>query len=661
MKRYLVFICCLLLWQVHAQEQKKYTFLLYLGHYSEAPKFKKMGEYLEYAGANTKEKQFFSRYAILGFNQAFPDSRWEKTLSVFIVRTYDKPFMQDILDAFPDKYYRVEDITDEKIENNLYPNDYGTTSPVTNLGSVASRKDLDYIDAPGAWNITTGSSDIIVGISDTNIDITDPDLSKTVRLPYMVSQYPNPSSYNRSNDGTWHGTAVAEIAAGTGNNGWGSTGVCPDCGIVANRSEYGTLSNQNAANFNLLLQLAKAGAKVINMSWRYMTNNPNSAYFANEWVINEIVDCYGVIMVGGSGNENCFKSAGMYYNTPAYFDKVISVSSVAHSYTFPNPVAFYGTTPTMELYQYIEDAVSIDVNGTDINNPVAVSHNGWAYSWQHTLNDKVDILAPGYNVYIHPWYTHNESEIYGNGTSEATPMVSGTIGLMLSVDNCLRYLEVEDILQLTSKDVEHLAMNEAFYGYVGSGKLETGKSVQFVNEMIKVNGNATISDHIFYRFDFKLARINNKLTVDNVTFKERCTADFTARKIIDVVSGDFNPDENGFVDLKIDADLDMCIPFSVATECDSSDEGRRGLFEEEKIHVPPRLYPNPNNGTFEITLGGAVTGDVNVEVVDIYGKTIYRSATEELTFAVDIPNLSTGVYFVRLTGGVNESIKFIKE
>ncbi|MES2486371.1 MAG: T9SS type A sorting domain-containing protein, partial [Bacteroidota bacterium] len=78
--------------------------------------------------------------------------------------------------------------------------------------------------------------------------------------------------------------------------------------------------------------------------------------------------------------------------------------------------------------------------------------------------------------------------------------------------------------------------------------------------------------------------------------------------------------------------------------------GRYGSFNEQNgeqgtvaLVDATKLYPNPNNGSFEITLGKEITGDLLVVVYDIYGKTVYSGNAKTNRFAVDVPNLSTGM------------------
>ncbi len=686
MRKILIIFCSMLFSLAYSQANQDtiYTFYIKLNHYSNAPEFEKNNDLLIYSGSDIKESDFFANYQILMFKQSFPSSKRENNLNYFSVATYNHDLMEDLLAEFS-KYILAENTTNYKLELlNTYPNDYGTTSPVTNLGYVASRKDLDYINAPKAWDITTGDKNVKIGISDGNVDIYDIDLiDKTERLPMLASIFPDPTYYNFDSDLSWHGTSVAVLAAGQGDNSGGTVGVCSDCSVVANILGFGyTIDGQQ---YNHLLDLAQKGVKVINMSWRTFATNIED-YWDNQRaieqdIIDELVEDYNVVLVAAAGNKTSFATptsnhsgagggyyTGVQYEYPASYDKVISVSSISHKYdSLTDPGAYCCTSAWFPNYTDIADSVSPVVDGTDVNNPVGVTHNGYYQSWtntdglvwMHTLNKKVDILAPGYNILISPFYSHNNSFVYGSGTSSAAPQVSGTVGLMVSVDKCLNYKEVEDILQLTTKDVEHMPINQNFYGMVGAGKLETGDAVEFVYEMNKSDGNAIINNHIFYRFDFDLERINNKLTIDKVTFKDKCTSYFIARNVIDVLDSDFNPNAEGYVDLNVNENLDMsCSSFSRPAP---QANNKTKTAKTEVAETQTKLYPNPNNGAFTITFGKQHK-NVNIEVFDIYGKSVYKATTAEPSASLNIQGISGGMYIVKLSSdNYAETLKFVKK
>ena len=142
------------------------------------------------------------------------------------------------------KVERVE--SDLLLHANLGPNDpqYPNMWGLNNTGQTGGTVDAD-IDAPEAWDIGTGSSDPVVAIVDTGIDINHPDLAANI--------WTNPGGIpndGKDNDGNgfiddingwnfydkaaWvffsadednHATHVAGTIAADGNNGVGVTGV----------------------------------------------------------------------------------------------------------------------------------------------------------------------------------------------------------------------------------------------------------------------------------------------------------------------------------------------------------------------------------------------------------------------------------------------------
>lgn len=661
-----------------SQAQKVYKYYLHLSNYNAAHRFVSIGGMLSYSGTSDREKSFFDKYQILEYRQAFEDAIDIAALNVFYLETYDSILANDLKKEFPGIYLITEDVTNWKIESlGYYPNDYGTSSPNPNLGFAFNRKEYDYINVPKAWGITTGSSDIKIGILDTPIYYTDPDfLGKVTPIQgYNLVLVPNS-----------HGTDVAATAAARGNNGYGSVGVCMDCSIIAGPMAYNT-ADQNAN----LYKMANAGARVINMSYRtsfYLNLDGSSPYYFNpdshpilaeQIVVNDIVNNFGVTLVAASGNQPSFGTPisniygapyGVIELYPASYDNVISVSSIHHQYSINLPLStsdpsYCCTSSLFPVYLNLEDSVSHSNSGLDPMNPVGVNRNGYyqnpnnpdGFQNDLTLNPKVDILAPGNRVFGHYEYLNNPLSATTTGTSLSSPTVAGTIGLMLSINECLLPREIESILKLSTKDVENLPLNQNFVGYMGAGKLEVGDTVEFVDEMKKYNGNAVVDNHIFNRFELTLTHVNNQLSIENITFKEKCKADFTARNIIDITKSDFKPNEDGFVDLKLDEDMNVTCSF--ASRVSNSENKKK---EIKTVLNQARLFPNPNTGAFTISFENKDLKNVSVVVYDVLGKPVYHAENIDYIFDVNLTNLASGMYFVKLSANnFSETLKFIKK
>src|SRR5688572_844823 len=80
---------------------------------------------------------------------------------------------------------------------------------------------LPKINAPAAWNITTGNSAIIVAICDTGIETAHPDLAAHLQLP----GYNSADGTTNTAPATFHGTMVAGVIGAVGNNALGVSGI----------------------------------------------------------------------------------------------------------------------------------------------------------------------------------------------------------------------------------------------------------------------------------------------------------------------------------------------------------------------------------------------------------------------------------------------------
>ena len=166
------------------------------------------------------------------------------------------------------------------------------------------------IDAPEAWNITTGNSAIKIAILDSGIDQNHPDLMN------KVVANANFSDSNTVDDLYGHGTHVAGIAAATTGNDTGVAGVGYQAvlmnGKVLNDTGYGAYS----WIANGITWAADGGAKVINLS---VGNGQRSSTL--EAAVNYAWN-KGAVVVAAAGN-----SANPSKTYPAYYTNCIAVAA----------------------------------------------------------------------------------------------------------------------------------------------------------------------------------------------------------------------------------------------------------------------------------------------------------------------------------------------
>lgn len=278
----------------------------------------------------------------------------------------------------------------------------------------------------------TGAWDITHGDTSVVIAITDANYYQYHEELAMKVNYITP---NNSDDNYSHGTAVAIAAAGNTNNGTGKASI-----------GYNSHLQLRTMDYNQVLEATYSGAKVINLSW---ASGCYYNYYAQQ-VIDEAYNNGSVIIAAAGNGGTCGGSSNLVY--PASFEHVISVSSIGSQ---DNHQRFIG-----------------DPNST------------------HQHNSMVDIVAPGYDVLLS---TAPGQYLTGNGTSFATPMVSGAVALMLSVNKCLTPDQIELILK-QSADSTIYNYNSLYIGQLGAGKLNAEKAVEMAKRFNTFN--ATLSSNV---------------------------------------------------------------------------------------------------------------------------------------------------------------------
>ncbi|RMG65314.1 MAG: hypothetical protein D6709_03105 [Chloroflexi bacterium] len=293
---------------------------------------------------------------------------------------------------------------------------------------------------PNAWNITTGSTSIVVAVVDTGILFGHPDLSGRT-----VSGYDFVSDVTKANDGdgrdanasdpgdwasadecypgspalssSWHGTHVAgTIGAGT-NNATGVAGINWVSKILPVRvlGKCGGTSSDIIDGVRWAAGLSVPGvpananpARVINLS----LGGISACSSAWQNAINQVVS-NGAVVVVAAGNSNA--PAGNF--TPAGCANVITVAATQRN-------------GSKAYYSNYGPAVEISAPGGE-------TRSNTSDGVLSTLNNGA--TAPGAHSYK-----------FYQGTSMAAPHVAGIASLMLSVKPALTPAQVLALLQSTA-------------------------------------------------------------------------------------------------------------------------------------------------------------------------------------------------------------------
>jgi len=173
------------------------------------------------------------------------------------------------------------------------------------FANQAYRRGLDLLDAGCAWSITTGHSDIIVGVIDEEFNTIHEDLNdKFIGV--------DGSSFYRPN--IYHGTSVSSCVAAATNNNKGIASIGYNTRVKGYRAGSGLY---DVREFWPALEKAyQDGVKIINVSYAGM--NAMNLQSLRRMLNN------GLVLVVSAGNTVTSTSHSAYANIPG----VINVSGV---------------------------------------------------------------------------------------------------------------------------------------------------------------------------------------------------------------------------------------------------------------------------------------------------------------------------------------------
>lgn len=301
---------------------------------------------------------------------------------------------------------------------------------------LASQWHIGHINVPAAWDISTGSPAVIVGLPDGGTNFSHADLQNIAyntadaidgldndgdgwvdnNRGWNTGSNNNNPQYNVGG-GANHGVAVAGLASATVNNATDGVG-------ISYQSPYLPIKIVNAANQWSgaepgVFYAAEKGAKIINCSWGNTYAWPLIEDVTRYAIINK-----GCLMVAAAGNSN---NSNPFW--PASLEGVLCVA------------------------------------GTQISDVKSATSSFY---------EAVDISAPGVNMFT---TSLGGFANVGIGTSWASPVVSGASALVFSAFPSYTPEQVTARIKETSFNHYSIPGNAGFANRLGKGRIDLGAAL----------------------------------------------------------------------------------------------------------------------------------------------------------------------------------------
>lgn len=393
-------------------------------------------------------KEFVPKQLIVKFKDGTTLSKVQETLQTLgAINTFQFKSSQALLLNIPDAISQKDILALAVALNEVESIDYAVPNGILKVSSVpndpefSKQGDLVSIEAQKAWNISQGSHDVRVGVIDTGIDYFHPDLKDNIwanpgemgvdiegndkatngidddENGYVDDLHGYDFVNNDSDpmDDYGHGTHVAGTIGARGNNGVGIAGINWQVSLVALKVFAADGSGTDA-------DVVKAIDYATQMNIP-ITNNSYGGAGYNQAVRDAIEanSKKGSLFIAAAGNNN--------------FDNDI-VDFFPANYGLPNIIS----------------VAAVDNQG---NKP---PFSNWGAR-------KVDITAPGVDVFSTGVEGINGRYAVMSGTSMAAPHVTGAAALIKAVYPESTFLEIKNRIIYGADQIQSLLIPNFSYDF----------------------------------------------------------------------------------------------------------------------------------------------------------------------------------------------------
>lgn len=335
-----------------------------------------------------------------------------------VIKSLSQNPLVDIVE--PNFIYRINRVPNDPMYNQLWG--------MKNIGQEDSQRRAGVVGvdvgAEQAWDITTGSKDVLVAVIDTGIDYTHSDLKNN--LWTNQAELEGQAGVDDDNNGIvddiyganfvdankptgnpmddhGHGSHCSGTIGGSGNDGKGIVGVAWNVRIMGVKFLSASGSGSLEGALKGIDYATSKGAKIMSNSWG------GGGYSETLKQAIERSNAAGALFVAAAGNESNNNDANPAY--PASYD-VPNILSVA-----------------------------------------AIDNRGQLASFSNYGRTKVHVGAPGVNIVSSILKGAYDS---WSGTSMATPHVSGLAVLLASNEPALTNLQMKERIISTSRPLASL-------------------------------------------------------------------------------------------------------------------------------------------------------------------------------------------------------------
>lgn len=396
-----------------------------------------------------------------------------------------------------------------KIETSQIPNDtyFGNQFYLNNTGQIFTDGHYGYfdadIDAPEAWQTTTGLNSIIVAVIDQGVTSNHPDLPNSRQLRLNGSNFGDGDPNNPSPTGDMdHGNSCAGVLGATQNNSEGISGIAPNCIILPIRIFNSDGSGLPVTNVAAAIDFARAnGAHIISNSWSYDpgATDPNLFPIIVTAISNAVtlgrngLGCVVVFAASNSANHANNQNGEIRFPANVDISGVLTVGassrydlqanySPTSNPNSPNNQIIDLVAPSHRAYSNQISGETFEVWSLDIpNNP---GYNSVKSTDGGTLPIVGSVLPDAGTNFLS--YTGR----FG-GTSAACPQVAATAALILSISPSFTQQQVFNILTWQADDVGGYLYSYGNCNELGSGRLNANKAVAYALSLTGISMTQT--------------------------------------------------------------------------------------------------------------------------------------------------------------------------